>query len=76
MHFIRGDLKSLKDRQRFDESAEREHVHITAVQNNLRQEGIRAYTQPNKPKLTQEQIAKRLRFAKSTFIGRSRNGGT
>lgn len=63
-HFMRGDLRSLKDGQRFVESVEGEHVHITTVQKNLRLEGIRAYTQPNKPKLTQEQIAKRLQFAK------------
>jgi len=64
-HFIQGDLTSLKDGQRFVESTEGEHVHLTAVQKNLHQEGIRAYSAPDKPNLTREQITKRLRFAEA-----------
>jgi hypothetical protein len=51
-HFIQGDLKLLKDGQRFVESTEGGHVHLTTVQKNLLQEGIMAYSAPDKPKLT------------------------
>ncbi|KAF8924312.1 hypothetical protein BGZ47_004113, partial [Haplosporangium gracile] len=63
-HFIQGNLKSLKDGQRSVKSTEGEHVHLTTVEKNLRQEEIRAYSAPDKPKLTQEKTAKRLRFTK------------
>ena len=63
-HFNVGDLKTYKDGQRFIQSTEGKLIHLTTVRRNLIQEGVRTYSQPNKPKLTRDQMAKRLQFAK------------
>lgn len=64
-HFDNADLKSYKDGQRFIQSTDGKHIHITTIRQNLLQEGFRTYTQPKKPNLTTDQKAQRLQFAKN-----------
>jgi hypothetical protein len=59
-----GELKTYKDGQRFVQSTNGKHVDVSTVRQNLSTEGMKTYSRPKKPNLTNDQIARRLQFAK------------
>jgi transposase len=59
-----GNLLTPRDGQQLIQSTQGVLVHAQSIRNYLRQEGLRAYVQPKKPDLTEDQIQKRYNFAR------------
>ena len=62
--FKEGELKTLRDGQRFLQTTVGVQVGVETIRRNLKQEGIRAYVQQKRTNLKPEHVQERYQFAK------------
>lgn len=58
-----GQLRTLRDGQRYIRATTGVEVNLTSVYNYIKQEGLKAYAQQKKPHLTEKQMEARYHFA-------------